>query len=255
MSENNPLSTADRIVDAPKEQPGPPKSDRNPYEGLTVEPGRQNVTGDGLPQNLQNKDVDQIAEDYRKLQAERGRQANEIGELRRQLAEVQAAKKDVHAEPDPDYWEDPARAVDAKLQPIQRKMAELEADKTRAELRSTHPDYEQTFQDAGFREWMQERRSRVLLAMSADAGDVDAARELLDTYREAAATGDATPREAVRRDRVARASATERGSGRRPSGQVWSRMELQNMRAFNPTRYQELLPEIKRAYAEGRVRD
>lgn len=248
MSESTPKS---RLVEPDK--PAEPQANReiSKFDGETLHPQQSHGV---LPPNLQGKSPEEIAEDYRKLQAERGRLGNEVGQLRKQLEQL-AQEREKPREDPPDYWTDPDSAVKHQLEPLQREIHEMRAEKLRAELRAHHPDYQEVVERDEFREWVKEKRSRMLLAQQGDAGDVEAARELLDTYKELMATGNATPQEAVRRDRTARASSSERGSGRRPMGTVYKREELINLRAYNRMRYEELLPDIKRAYAEGRVID
>lgn len=251
MSDSTPKS---RLVDP--DRPADPIENRDvsKFDGETLHPQQ---THGVLPPNLQGKSPEEIAEDYRKLQSERGRLGNEVGQLRKQLEQLMQEREQPQkdSQPEPDYWSDPESAVKHQLEPLQRQMQEMRAEKLRAELRAHHPDYQEVVGRDEFREWVMEKKSRTLLAQQGDAGDVESARELLDLYKEAMATGNATPQEAVRRDRTARASSSERGSGRRPTGTVYKRGELQNLRAYNRRRYEELLPDIRRAYAEGRVID
>ena len=118
-----------------------------------------------------------------------------------------------------------------------------------------NPDWLDIKDRPEFGEWVREKRSRVQLAITADAGDIESAIELFDDYKSALETGNATPKEAVRRDRQARSGVAEKGTPKRPVGQMYTRTELQNLRAYNPRRYEELLPDIRRAYSEGRVTD
>lgn len=248
MSGEMPAGTNSRLVDPKPSSPSGDPKRAHPNEGQTLKPQQFSEA----PANLAGKDESGVLEDYKRLQSELGRRANEIGELRQKLAKLEADKK---PDPTPDYWDDPDKATDAKLAPLREKIAQIEAEKARAELRSTHPDYESIVSTPEFGEWVRDKRSRVLLAQAGDSGDVDSARELLDLYKSAVENGDETPKQAVKRDRQARAGAAERGSGKRPTGQIYSRAEIQNLRAFNKRRYEELLPDIKRAYAEGRVRE
>jgi DNA repair exonuclease SbcCD ATPase subunit len=245
MTDPNPTSpsTVTRLVDPDRKDPGKP---------------RHNVLGEGstlAPRTLEpappSEDVEKLRESYKKLESERGRQANEIGQLRKQLEQLQQAPKEEPA----NYWSDPEKAVEQKIKPLASKISQLEAEKLRAELKAIHPDYQDVVSKPEFSEWVKEKRSRLLLAMSGESGDVEAASELLTEYKSALETGNATPQEAVRRDRLARSGAAEKGTPRRPAGQVYRRAELQNMRAFNPRKYEEMLPDIRRAYQEGRVVD
>ena len=43
-------------------------------------------------------------------------------------------------------------------------------------------------------------------------------------------------------------------TSRTPAGKIWSRNEIMEMNSKNPSEYQRNIPEIERAYAEGRVR-
>jgi len=252
MSENDRLVDPATITVTDAE----PSSGISNADGATVEPERRLEPSIDMPVELQGKELPEIVERFRNKESERGRLAKEVGDLRKRIREYEAAtQQPQQQEANPDYWDDPLKAIDSRLEPIQSQMNELRADRLRAELTSTHPDWQDTISKPEFQEWVKERESRVLLATSGDAGNVNAARELLDSYKEALDSGNATPAEAVRRDRLDRAASPERGTSRRPMGKVWTNTEIQNLKIYQPRVYDEKLPEIRRAYAENRVRN
>lgn len=242
MSENDTIPDS-RLVDV-KESIAPETA-----------PDASEDASSNLPDNLQGKSVDEIVADYRKLQSERGRLGNEVGQLRKQVEAMQSKVVEAPQEPT-DFWEEPEKAVQESIQPLKQEIEQLKVERLNAELRAHHPDFEQVTGSHEFQEWVKESRSRQLLATHAiTQQDVDSARELLDTYKQALATGNATPQEADRRQRTARAASSERGSARKPTGKMYTHAELQNMRAYDRKRYEELSAsgELQRIYKEGRV--
>ena len=204
-----------------------------------------------IPEHLQGKSYEELVADYRSLESKLGRQANEIGTLRKAIEEVQVPAQ--HYEP-VDFYEDPDAAMEQHLAPLRAELSQLQAEKARAELSASHPDWQDIAKDDSFVEWIKEKESRTLLAISGDRGNVKAAKELLDDFK-AWKAGDEPSSTKQKRDRLVASVGAERGSGRRPSGDIYSRAELRNLRAQNPQRYNELMPSIKAAYRDGRVRD
>ena len=198
---------------------------------------------------------EQLRDSYRKLEQDFGRRSNEIGELRKEIQALKAAQAQaLSPEPVPTFDDDPAGAVNARLQPVENQIAELRMEKAKAEIRAKHPDFEQVSAQPEFADWVKEKKHRVLLALSANSGDSESAVELFDQYNEFL-QGNVPTNTALERNRLVRQMGAERGSSVTPVGQVYSRAELINLRAMNPRRYQEMLPSITAAYREGRVTD
>jgi aryl carrier-like protein len=213
----------------------------NRLEGQTFEPKTQLE-----PQADTGSDY--VAENEN-LKRKLGQQGNEIGELRKALQALQSQQP----EPEPvDYFDDPARAIHQQTDPLKQELDQIKGEMLKSQLRAKHGDYEHVVATPEFAEWVQAKRQRMAAYAQADAGDVEAADELLSDFK--AEKGGETPsREKAKRK--ASAGSGEKASSRSPRGNVYRRTELQNMKAYSPQRYNELLPDIKQAYRDGRVID
>ena len=90
--------------------------------------------------------------------------------------------------------------------------------------------------------------------MNANSGDLDAAVDLLNTYKQVTGANKEAAKEtkrAVKRDRELRAATSERGAGTLPSGQTVKAADLRELRQKNPERYRSLNP--AELYAKGLV--
>ena len=186
------------------------------------------------------------------LKQKLGEQGNEIGSLRSALeSKIDEQDKALLSESfDSDQIAAMERAMESKLAPVQQQLAQAETQAAVGKLASKHPDYEQVVQDPGFQSWVQSSRLNTAAFDSAINGDIDTGIELLDTYK-------ANHQTAPSGDVLNAALSTNRGSsgdaGIREGGTI-SRQELQNLKINDPAGYRAKLPEIHKAYAEGRVR-
>jgi hypothetical protein len=92
--------------------------------------------------------------------------------------------------------------------------------------------------------------------MAAQAGDLEAAGDVLQGYREAAnAMQEAAKKgEKVKRDKALKdASIETAGTGQSP-GKIWKKSELRKLLIEDPDRYYSMDKEIMKAYEEGRVK-
>ena len=125
-------------------------------------------------------------------------------------------------------------------------------------LQSDHPDYGQIVQDPKFQEWVMGSQVRQELYQRADQQfDYASASELLNTWKERQSLVQDTAgiQEADRKRQLKAASTgNARGSGERPSRKVYRRADIIKLMQTDPDRYQQMAPEIRAAYAEGRVK-
>lgn len=230
-----------RIVD-PEPQQGSQDIPSSRFEGQTV--GEQRID----PAEYQS-----VLEERDSLKKKLGQQGNEIGELRRAVEQFTVQQR--QPEPEPiDFLDDPAAATQQQIDPIRRELDELKTANLQAQLRAKHADFQEIVATPEFVEWVQADPLRKMGYNAANGGDLDIADRLLSEFKEQRQQG-GTPQQASQRQQRASAGNGERATGRTPMPQMYSRRELQNLRATNPQRYQELLPDIKRAYQEGRIRE
>ena len=201
-------------------------------------------------------DVAALQQENEKLKKRLGDQGNSVGELRRELAQLQEQMNQPR-EPlqEVDFYDDPTaavdRAIEQKMAPLQKQMLEERATQALSAIRAAHGDYDDIVQSEGFRGWMDSSRYRQVLAREAENSlDPQAAIELVNMYK---ADTDVTPAQAVERDRELRASATESGRGYAGSGARFSWKQLQLLQVRDPQQYKALLPQVMQAHKEGRV--
>ena len=184
-----------------------------------------------------------------------GDQGQELGQLRQAVLQQQEnPKKSIR---DDDVLADPVASVrelvQAELAPINHERALAQQERVKAHLAAKHPNWEQTVQDTGFQDWVKQSTIRRALVAAVDQGNIEAADELFGTWSLVnARVDDQTMDQVVQRDRAARAIATE-GGVLPHKGEVLRASDLIELQRRNPGAYQARLPEINRAYREGRV--
>jgi len=225
----------------------------------TPTPGNaENVTANvesPLPEKLQGKSELEIAQMYTELEKKLGHQSNELGQLRNMLNESTSANAPPTEEVD--FYSDPEAALEQRLAPLAQQITDLRVENTRQKLLNRHPDFETTVAATDFQNWVAESPARVRMFREANNGTFDSANELLTTWGQvntASKQTETKAKEAVTRDRKLRAATTESGAANLPPGKIYNAADLQELRQKNPERYRAMEPEIRKAYAEKRVR-
>jgi hypothetical protein len=244
-----------------------------PQVEQTQEPVAQEETEEVLPPKYKGKSLDEIIRMHQEAEKLIGRQAQEVGEVRkladelikRQLdtkQEVPATKED-----EIDFFEDPKKAVNraveshpAILEARQQTLA-LKQQQTLTKLQQEFPDFQQTVADPSFAEWIKASPVRMRLYAAADADfDFDSASELLTSWNyvkpKAVAPASAPAPEIKAAQKAAVKSATvDVGSNTgATSAKVYRRADLIRLQLEDPDRYYQLQDEIMAAYAQGRVK-
>lgn len=260
------------INDAPQEEEKRVKGyedyvNQEPEE--VVEPEEE----DDLPEKYRNKDVRDIVSMHQNAEKLLGKQATEVGELRKVVDDfirAQTVTQQQNTAPvteeeddDLDFFENPKAAV-AKLlenhpsvkqsQEMTKKLAQQEA---LSQLKSNHPDFKDIVQDSGFQEWVQKSKIRTQLLQRADGYDFDSADELFTTWKERQSlVNDTVKNETKARKQAVKSGSTGNvsGSGERPSRKIYRRADIVELMTKDPQRYQALASEIRQAYADGRVK-
>lgn len=256
-------SNEDQIVDintleTPKEQPQETKEE------------------DNLPSKYRNKTVEEIIKMHQEAEKLIGRQAQEVGEVRkladellkRQLkAEEQKVAPTVE-EKEVDFFEDPDQAVSRKIdnhpaiQEAKQLALQNKQMQTLNRLKESFPDFTETVQDPDFAEWVKASPVRMRLYAQADAEfDFDAASELLTTWKyvkpQSQQKQSEVPEEIKQAQKAAVKAATVDVGGT-PEGNVskkiYRRIDLIRLNLEDPDRYEAMQDEILAAYRDGRVR-
>lgn len=223
-----------------------------------------------IPEKFQGKSLDDIVKSYTELEKLHGRQSREMGELRKLaddlvMRSLQPATQEVKEDP-VDIYTDPDRYI-ARMVDNNPKLKELEAtaktvqrQELLGELKSRYGDVEQIVSDPEFQDWVTKSKVRTELFVRADkAFDKDAALELMETWTERkmiSSTKQAKEDQEMRlNDDLGAASSVKGNSGvSEGGGKIYRRADIIRLQVTDPKRYEKLAPEIRKAYAEGRVK-
>jgi hypothetical protein len=223
-----------------------------------------------VPDKYRGKSLEDIVTMHQEAEKLIGRQAQEVGEVRRladelikqQLSTKQATQPPV-VENEIDFFEDPQSAIRKAVTNHPDVLAAKQASQqlrqiqTQAMLTKKHPDFADVVRDGEFIEWVKASPMRLNIYAMADANyDFNAADELLSTFKQIRTsktqqTTDAG--NAVRKQNLSAAAVDVGGTGE-SSKKVYRRADLIRLRMTDPSRYEAMEPDIMAAYAEGRVR-
>ena len=227
----------------------------------------EQVTSD-LPDKYRGKDLSEIIKMHQEAEKLIGKQAQEVGEVRKLADELikqnlSSRQQPIEKEPEVDFFENPQeavrRTVDNHPDVLAARQAGQEFKKMQIQqkLAAEHPDFGQIVQDADFANWVKSSPIRIGLYAKADGEfDYDSANELLSTFKqlkqvktqEVATKGKETLKQNLK------AVAVDTGGTGESSKRVYRRADLIRLRMSDPNRYEALEPEIMQAYADGRVR-
>lgn len=225
---------------------------------------------DDVPDEFRGKSVAELARIAQHARREMGRQANELGEIRKladELIKTQLKPKEAEAPKEVDFFENPQeainRAVASNPEVLAAKQYAMQAQQAMAKqkLAELHPDYMNVMQDQEFAQWVTSSPIRKNLLMQADQQyDLSAAHELLSTYKELKAVKaqrqqfEVSTAEQKDREKVLKAAAVDTGGSGETTRKVYRRADLIRLKMQDPARYEAMNDEILQAYAEGRVR-
>ena len=226
---------------------------------------------DDLPEKYKGKTAAEIARMHEEAEKLIGRQANEVGELRKLTDEIlkqQLASKPQQQEeaPEVDFWADPDTYLNKKLEThpdilaarqlqIQQKMQQ-----TASLLQQNHPDFQSIAASQDFQDWVAKSKVRTELYVRADKDfDYESADELLTSYKALKGLKQEVTQQQVKdladnRQKQLKAASVDSGGGNETSRKIYRRSDLIRLKMTDPARYDALQPEIMAAYQEGRVK-
>lgn len=222
-----------------------------------------------LPDRYRNKSVEDIVKMHQEAEKVIGRQAQEVGEVRKLADELikqnlsSRQQPIAEAEPEVDFYDDPQKAIRKTIDKhpdiveARKATAELRMLQTQQKLANTHPDFDQIVRDEGFANWVKSSPIRLDLFKRADAEfDFDSANELLSTYKELRGIQNkqATQQASAARQQTMKSIQVDAGGTGESSKRVYRRADLIRLKMTDPSRYDALSDEIMAAYQEGRVK-
>jgi hypothetical protein len=229
-----------------------------------------------IPNKYKGKTLEEIVKMHQEAEKLIGRQAQEVGEVRkladelikRQLESKQTPDAKVAEEDDVDWFAEPEKAVrnavdkHPAVREAQETVQRFKQQEFMTKLQADFPGFQTTVADPEFAQWIQASPVRLRLYAAADNLDFDSAYELLNTWKlvkpapvEQKPQVQAVSPE-VKADRAAamKAVAVDTGSTGNVSAKIYRRSDLIRLQLEDPQRYMDMQPEIMSAYAEGRVR-
>ena len=235
-----------------------------------AQPANELDDSPAIPPKYRGKRLEDIINMHQEAEKLIGRQAQEVGEVRRladELLKQQLSKKAPEPAPqevdDLDFFEDPkkaiSKAVDSHPDIVAARNAaqQLKKQQAAAQIQAKHPDMGQIVQDPEFVDWVKGSPVRMQLYTAADQQfDPYAADELLSTFKAIRTRKHAELKEVATtaRNQSLKAANVESSGTGETSRKIYRRADLIRLRLENPDRYDSLQDEIMKAYSEGRVR-
>ena len=220
-----------------------------------------------LPDKYRGKNVEDIVRMHQEAERLIDRQAREVGEVRRladELLRSQLTKPVVEQEKpvEVDFFENPQeairRAVDSNPKVLAAEAYSMQAQKgmAQAKLVQLHPDFGNIVRDNEFANWVRSSKIRTQLFNLAEAYDLDAADELLSTYKQLKAVKQENVKQVdnTLRDKTLKSVAVNTGGSGETSKKIYRRADLIQLKLRDPQAYAARQEEIDQAYQEGRIR-
>lgn len=222
-----------------------------------------------IPEKYKEKTIEDVIAMHQEAEKLIGRQGTELGELRRVAnsyvqSQPQARQTEVKETSDDDFFTNPKQAVDnaiqnhPKIREAEQLTLEMQRSQALSSLKEKHPDFTEIVKDQGFQDWIGNSKVRTELFARADRRyDYDAADELISTWKEKKQLGGKTvemEKQARSQDIKSATTTVPSGSGEAPSKKIFRRSDIQKLIYNDPDKYEAMMPEIEKAYREGRVR-
>jgi hypothetical protein len=219
-----------------------------------------------LPEKYRGKSIEDVVKMHRDAEELIARQGREVGEVRKLADELIKSqltpKAEVEKPKEVDFFENPQEAIRQQIENNPRVLAaeqyakQVQAEQSKQRLAQMHPDVHDVLKDDGFQTWIKASKVRTQLFQQADNYDLDAADELISTYKE---LRNVRQKQIEAVDNTARiktlkAAAVDTGGSGESSQKVFRRADLIRLKMKDPVKYEERMPEIMEAYRTGRVK-
>lgn len=227
-----------------------------------------------IPNKYQGKSVEDIVKMHQEAEKLIGKQAQEVGEVRRladELLKRELSQKQV-VEPQEEQdlasrlYEDPASVINETVNKhpaiaeARHQAQSYKQNQVLEKLKNNFPDFEQTLSNTDFIEWVKNSPIRLKLLAEANSNyDYDSAAEIFSTWsvikpKEQVMDLNIAENSKKERDKTLKAVSVDTGSSAPSSRKTYRRADLINLRLRDPQRYEAMQDEILSAYAEGRVK-
>lgn len=233
---------------------------------------------DAIPEKYRGKSPEELVRMHQELEQLQGRQGQELGELRslvnklidKNLDSTEDGEDNNPPEfDDAEFFSNPKKVIDDLVNnhPAVKKAEQTTASLTQRqasdEILRRHPDMDAIFQDEGFRAWVKKNPHRQRQLLEANNNfDVDAGDAVLSDWKElqaatkpsTAAPSKTPAKQSVPADTTDADNGNVRGRSRAGGrAKTISRSNIRELQRKDPRAYKEMLPEIRRAYAQGLV--
>lgn len=253
-------------------------NDTTQHEPTQVDNSESVATEPQVPSKYQGKSVEDIIRMHEEAEKLIGRQAQEVGEVRKLADELikqqlnATNKKDTQPSVEHnevDFFADPTTAVNHAVEnnPVLKQIKEQQEAQIRqqgaAMLQQRYPNFSEIVSSPDFAEWIKGSKVRIDLFTKANNYDIDSAVELLDTFTTIKGIKAQKAQEAdeslkkvdeTQRSNSLKAAAVQKGGSGETGKPVYRRVDLIRLRMTDPDRYNAMQDEILQAYSEGRVK-
>jgi hypothetical protein len=231
-----------------------------------VEPAA--VEDDDIPEQFRGKSPKEIAKYAAAMEKRLSKQGQELGDVRKLAddllrSQLLATKQpEAEAPKEVDFFENPQEAIrkavesNPRVQAAEQYAIQAQREMARNKFIQMHPDATEIVHDQGFVDWVKGSRVRQQLFQAAENYDLEAANELLSTFKELRSVKQQKTVEVdtKARDQAMKAAAVETNGSGESSKKVYRRSDLIRLKIKDPARYESMQDEIYAAYTEGRVR-
>lgn len=228
--------------------------------------GSPETLEENVPEKYQGKSLDDVIRMHQEAEKLASRTGQELGELRkhadafitRQLSEPTSTSVETSSTNFDDIVKDPESAVrnivEKDLGEIKEQLATREREESAMRFYAKYPEAQGILENTQFRGWVEGSPLRMRLLEQGNNFDFDAAGELMELY--SMSHPDTSEEDAKALESKAKAHATSKAKGGAGSAtrKVYRRSDIVSLMMDDPARYQAMLPEIKKAYAENRVK-
>jgi len=231
-----------------------------------------------IPSKYQGKSLEEIVKMHQEAEKLIGRQAQEVGEVRKLADELIKQQLEARVKPSDeikpvaqefDFFDDPAKAVNQAVEnnPVLKQMQEQLARQKQLEalaaIEKKHPDFVNVAQSSEFNEWIQASKVRQQLYNAANNYDSDAALELLDTYKSLKGIKEQTIQSAdegvkqvgdQQRKQAIKAAGVQTGGTGESTKPTYRYADIMKLMMYDREQYNARADEFLQAYQEGRIK-